>query len=117
MTTLPAERRRPPFGQPDRLLKAREVAGLEQAELAAALDVSRQTISNYERGISRPRRLQLREWALVCGVDLDWLVEGDPAPVPGGEQLVFSGRRVKGRWRPEQDSNLQPTGSDRAAAA
>lgn len=83
MTTLPVERRRPAFGLPDRLLKSREVAGLEQAEIAQALDVSRQTVSNYERGITKPRRLQLREWALVCGVDLDWLQNGD-TPRPQG---------------------------------
>jgi transcriptional regulator with XRE-family HTH domain len=61
----------------DRLRKAREHAGLEQAELAADLGVSRNTVVNYERGRVEPRRPVLVAWALRTGVPLVWLVTGD----------------------------------------
>lgn len=64
----------------DRCRKARSVAGLGQGELAARVQVSRNTIANYENArISRPGPLTLTAWAEVCGVDRDWLVNGDSA--------------------------------------
>jgi transcriptional regulator with XRE-family HTH domain len=81
-------RRRPQFGLTHRLVLAREVADLDQAAIADALGVSRQTVSNYERGFTKPRKLVLKEWALVTGVDLGWLTTGqeeDESPSgPGG---------------------------------
>lgn len=75
-------RHRPQFGLTHRLVRAREVAGLEQIDIAEALDVSRATISNYERGVTRPSKLQLNAWAVTCDVDADWLKEGDSASDP-----------------------------------
>lgn len=74
----------PQWTTADKLRKARESAGLEQTELAREIGVSKNTISNYERGAVAPRRPVLVAWALATGVSLDWL-------------------------RPRQDSNLQPT--------
>jgi DNA-binding XRE family transcriptional regulator len=68
----------------DKLRKARESAGFEQAALARELGVAKNTISNYERGAVTPRRSVVMAWAMATGVDLDWLC-------------------------PRQDSNLQPT--------
>ena len=86
----------------DRLRKAREHAELEQAELAEAIDVSRATISNYERGNVSPRKIVVRQWALRTGVPFEWLMYGteDPRPVDpdGGVRL------------PRLDSNQQPSG-------
>ena len=58
-----------------RLRRAREFAGYDQAQMAEALGVSPNTVSNYERGFTRPRRPQLMAWALVTGVSFDWLEE------------------------------------------
>jgi transcriptional regulator with XRE-family HTH domain len=68
----------------DRLRKARESAGLSQAELGDATGLSRRSIAGYEGGEREPRRHHLIAWALATGVSLEWLC-------------------------PRQDSNLQPT--------
>lgn len=60
----------------DRLRKARIAAGLEQAELARDIDVSRNTVSNYESGHVTPRRIVLRAWSLRTGVPLEWIETG-----------------------------------------
>lgn len=92
----------PPWSVPDRLRKAREHAGLEQGELAESIDVSRTTVSNYERGHVNPRKIVVRQWALRTGVPFEWLMYGteDPRPVDpdGGVRL------------PRLDSNQQPSG-------
>ena len=56
-----------------RLRRAREFAGLDQEQLAGAVGLSSNTISNYERGFTRPRRPQLIAWAMATGVSLEWL--------------------------------------------
>lgn len=66
----------PRWSVADRLRKAREVAGLDQAELARLAGISRATVSNAERGAGVPQRATLRAWALVTGVNADWLTEG-----------------------------------------
>lgn len=60
----------------DRLRKAREVAGLEQAELAQRIGISRHTVGNYElgRGVRGPKLIVLRAWSQETGVPLAWLV-------------------------------------------
>lgn len=85
----------------DRLRKAREVAGLEQAELARDIDVARQTVGNYERGAVQPRRIVLKAWALRTGVPLEWLETGKANPRQGGPD--------GGSALPRLDSNQQPS--------
>lgn len=60
-----------------RLRIARETAGLEQAELAALMGVSRNTIGNAESGKTDPRRIVLNAWALATGVPVGWLENGE----------------------------------------
>lgn len=57
----------------DRLRKARELTGMDQAEFAEAVGISRNTVNNYEKGHTRPRLLELRAWASISGVDIRWL--------------------------------------------
>jgi transcriptional regulator with XRE-family HTH domain len=52
----------------------REALGLDQATLAANLDVRQQAVSGWENGRSRPRRAMLDEVARVLAVDLDTLL-------------------------------------------
>lgn len=75
--TRPLTAARPAFTLPDRLRKAREFAGLEQSELAARTHISRNTIGSYEGGKVRPKMAYLMLWAQACGVDLEWLLDGD----------------------------------------
>ena len=83
----------------DRLRKAREHAGLDQTELADLVGISRNTISNYERGQTAPKRPVLLAWSLATGVPRAWLETGaepDPqGPAPDG-------------GLPHLDSNQEP---------
>ena len=91
----------PAFTQADRLRKAREVAQIDQGTFAADLGVSRNTVTNYERGHVRPRRPVLLAWAMRTGVPLSWLETGE-APRHDDE-----GPAVR---LPRLDSNQQPSG-------
>ena len=74
----------PSFTVADRLRKAREVTGLDQAEFADRAGLSRTGVSKAERGESAPRRSTLKLWALASGVPLLWIETGE-APSPGGD--------------------------------
>ncbi|WP_076676454.1 helix-turn-helix transcriptional regulator [Microbacterium sp. ru370.1] len=102
MSTVFDARRRPTFDLRHRLVLAREVAEMEQAQVAEALGVSRQTVSNYERGFTQPRRATVLAWAMATGVDTEWLERGTENPRPdnpGGGSLL-----------PGLDSNQEPIG-------
>ena len=115
MTIAPIDRRYPTFTIGWRLRLARTQLGPTEdvAAFAERIGVSRGTVTNYELERVKPRTIVLREWARHTGVDLEWLRTGERPPVTptpgGGETLLFAPRPVKRRWRPEQDSNLQPT--------
>ena len=101
MSTAIEGRRRPRFELQHRLALSREIADMDQIAIADALGVSRQTVSNYERGFTAPRRAVLVAWALATGVDVDWLVNGETPPTGGG---------VSGGSLPGLDSNQEPAG-------
>lgn len=67
----------------DRLRKARVHAGLEQSDLARALDVTPSAVSRWEKGapIKRPF---VSAWALRCGVPFEWLWNGTTNPPDQG---------------------------------
>ena len=69
----------PEFTIADRLRKAREMTGLDQGEFAAAANMSRTTIVNYEQGHRAPRPIYVRVWAEVAGVSVQWIQTGTPA--------------------------------------
>lgn len=64
----------------DRIRKAREQAGMNQAELAMALPltVSRQLVSKWERGVAEPTVSEAIAIAKVTGVSALWLLDLDP---------------------------------------
>lgn len=80
----------------DRLRKAREHAGLSQAELADAIGVSRNSISNYESGHTTPRVIVLNAWALTTGVPRSWLERGE---TPASDANPGGGGVVSYYWR------------------
>ena len=71
---------RPTFTVGELLKKARIDAGLDQGQLARALGVARNTVSNYETGRSIPTLDVAVNWARVTGVPLEWLAEGVVRP-------------------------------------
>ena len=66
----------------DRLRKARDVLGVDQAEMAHRLGVHTRTVARYEQGVMTPKRATLLGWAVACGVDPAWL-EGTSADDDG----------------------------------
>lgn len=66
----------------------RQKQGMTQAELAERLHVTRQTVSNWERGAAYPDIPMLMEMAKTCDVDIN--------------QLLFLESRKQGKvkWKP-----------------
>jgi transcriptional regulator with XRE-family HTH domain len=62
-----------------RLRIARESAGLDQGQLADAISISRNTVTNAECGRNSPRTITLNAWAAATGVSIDWLINGAEA--------------------------------------
>lgn len=60
----------------ERVKQARERAGLTRLKLAAATDLTPNTIRNYEEDLTSPQIDSLRRIAEVTGVQLMWLIEG-----------------------------------------
>ena len=66
----------------EKLTQARKAAGLTQADNAEKLNVSRQAVSLWESGQSRPSTDKLSALAKIYTVSLDWLCSGTDEPVP-----------------------------------
>ena len=62
--------------------KLRSAAGLTQDQLAERLFVTRQTVSNWERGTSRPDLDQLEAIAGALGAEVTVLLYGEKPPRP-----------------------------------
>lgn len=100
----------------DRLMKARQHAGLTQEQMANAISVemdvtvSKQRISNWETDTNQPRRFidVVGAWSRITGVDQAWILgfrtgslsplvglTSNPAPElpfpPAGRQLAVVG--------------------------
>jgi transcriptional regulator with XRE-family HTH domain len=75
----PQAGRVPDWSLRDRLRKARETAHLTQQQLATMMGVARSSVVNYETGRGVPGRPVLLSWAVLCGVNFDWLA-GSPHP-------------------------------------
>ena len=88
MTTQSVSGRSYEFGLTDRLRISREIAGFGQRELAEATGVSRASITNYEGGVTTPRRPQLIAWAMATGFSLKWIETGQEDGGPDGGGLV-----------------------------
>lgn len=75
----------------DRLARAREFAGMSQAQLARRLGVKVATIGNWESDRSEPRANRLQMLSGLLNVTIGWLMtgEGDGAP-----EIAEPGSRV-----------------------
>src|SRR4029079_10203184 len=71
------ERVCPEFEMRHRMSLALEYGSVSINEMAAHLDISRTTVSNYLHGRTQPRRGDLIAWAMRCGVPFEWLVGSD----------------------------------------
>ena len=59
-----------------RIKQARDEAGLSQAALGKACGVSRNAVSQWESGETRPASARLLKIAAVTGMDAEWLLAG-----------------------------------------
>jgi len=91
-----------------RIAEARN--GRSQSELAKALGITRSSVSQWESGTTEPSAENLRNIALICEVDYDWLATGRgakplnrefSAPTHGSEHTPVYAR----------DSNAQISGA------
>lgn len=72
----------------EHIYELRKQRSLSQEQLAEALNVSRQTVSKWERGAAAPELEKLRALADYFGVTLDELTGTSPA----GKELPRAGR-------------------------
>jgi transcriptional regulator with XRE-family HTH domain len=63
------------LGLAKRLKAARLLRDLEQLDLALVVGVARQTVSNWERGVTEPNLTQVVKWAAFTGQPLEWFAE------------------------------------------
>lgn len=71
--------------------RCRRFAGLEVAELAEQMGVSRTTVSHWENGHREPRRRDLMAYQLLTGFRWEWLETG------GGEPFAAVSGRMRSR--------------------
>jgi transcriptional regulator with XRE-family HTH domain len=64
----------------DCMRKAREHAGLSQAELAHEISIGRTSVVRYETGLSTPSRPALLAWSFRTQVPYEWMCHGDTLP-------------------------------------
>lgn len=75
MTWIPPKGFTPEWSMGDRLRKAREVAGMSQAQFASALEISSSTITRAEQE-GEIKKTLLLAWSYQTGVDYEWLRGG-----------------------------------------
>lgn len=80
----------------DKLYQLRKKSGLSQEQLAEALNVSRQSVSKWESGLSMPESEKLIAISEYFGVTLDYLMKDGEEASPEKE----SGEKpeAKARW-------------------
>ena len=82
----------------ERLTALRTERGLSQEELAREVEVTRQTVSKWERGLIAPSTVNLIALGRLYGVSLDELVNGEP---PAGEHEEKEAEKPEEVERPE----------------
>lgn len=86
----------------DKLLALRKRSGMSQQEVAVAIGVTRQTVSNWEQGQGAPSLDKAAELARLYGVTLDDLANDEVSVVSSGRATCrdlhvlerFVGKRV-----------------------
>ena len=69
----------------EKLTQARKAAGLTQADIAARLSVSRQAVSRWESGQSKPSTEKILALGELYGVSIDRLLNTENAEKPAVE--------------------------------
>ncbi len=99
----------------EKLYKLRKSKGLTQAELAEQLDVSRQSVSNWELGTVIPSTKRLRDLSQLYNVPLDYLLDEsraenqDKSPMEEGTSSI-----AKDNYKITEPISKSPQKKDRA---
>ena len=75
----------------------RQQSGLTQEQLAERMNVTRQTVSNWERGINEPDFAGLCRLAEVLGITLNDFVENDRVAATESEQAETDAQDTGGK--------------------
>ena len=89
-----------------KLTRLRKKAGLSQAEVSEELDVSRQAVTKWETGQSRPSTENLQSLSKLYNVPLEYLLDESedelPAPAPtapaAGSRPEREAQKKEKRW-------------------
>lgn len=85
----------------DRLHKSRKAADIKVGHMAAALGVSRNTVTDWEADRRRPKHHALIVWAQLTGAPLEWLTgEADTGPL--GQRTTSDVRVSTSGWKLNQ---------------
>jgi transcriptional regulator with XRE-family HTH domain len=84
MSEAPQASATPQWTLGDRLRKARETAGLSQAQLAREIGIGRTSLTHYETGKKAIPKTALLAWAFRTGVPFAWLADGETGPLNSG---------------------------------
>lgn len=80
----------------ERILTLRQERSISQAELAKRLDVSRQAVSKWEKGLSSPDTVKLIQLAELFDVEVEYLATGiKPEPKSVVLNVVETVERVE----------------------
>ena len=80
----------------ERILTLRQERGISQADLASRLDVSRQAVSKWEKGLSSPDTVKLIQLAEVFDIEVEYLATGiKPEPKSVVLNVVETVERVE----------------------
>jgi DNA-binding XRE family transcriptional regulator len=83
----------------DCMRKAREHAGLSQAEMARDIGVGRTSIVRYETGTQKPSRPVLLAWSMRTKVSYEWMCHGDTHPCGPPRKSEISGASPQARGK------------------
>ena len=75
----------------EKLTQARKAVGLTQADVAARLNVSRQAVSRWESGQSKPSTEKLLALSNLYGISLDHLLNAEEPIVKAAPDLPEAG--------------------------
>lgn len=84
----------------DRMRKARLATGASQTDIGDALEISRQTVIDWEKNHRRPSKIAVFAWAHVTGCDFEWLWTDEPTANPELPLWRKGARRLNGALGP-----------------
>lgn len=80
-----------------RLIELRKARGMTQGQLAEAIQISRQSISEWERGSSKPTQDNLLRLSELYGVSVDYLMGREEPAAPEEEKPAQPAKPID--WR------------------